>query len=821
MVGLFTRHGELRAEINEHSHKPKATVQNSSARPLVNQGRKRGELQNGAAHEQTSKRRRLVDKMEDEPKCDDDNRLDVRDSIQKSTRNPRATPEEEGIRYEDDDQLSVSESTQEVTRKPRVIFETSNRDSSVAIGGQERRSSLRNSTLQVAPGKYNTSDFADDITESDRHSVKVGLGPAWEQSVIYPETGAKRATVDFRDLQRLDEGEFLNDNLIAFYLRYCEEEFQNFSRPQKPKIYFFNNFFFTALSTTEKGQGRINYKAVERWTSKVDIFSFDYIVVPINEDLHWYVAIICNLPNLHKKVKSEDWEGRDKKEAGITVMNKLEQHLNTRQETDELKRQIPEKTKSDDSKSPGNVLDLAHGLGKLSTNGALPGSAANVPHSDDKAASAQLLQESGGPLAEKEDNVPSSELGARDEQQKSQQAGSSSEKKSRGRSARVRKLNSHEPAIIILDSLTAPRRSTMGILKEYLITEGDHRRSFDLETSDFRGINATKIPTQNNFCDCGLYLLSYVSEFLRDPSGFVEKVMHREPIAFSDIDPHVLRTIIRSLLQSLYEEQKQSRLDKKRYRNAQQAKIKSVDEEKSAKDRQQKGQGLQKGRTLSSSKPLDSSKPSDEVPETETKHNKTHTVLNITSPVAPKSLLPTIVAKPLDSSISPNRTPSPPQKSKYFSSSVPQSGGARTVKETKPSISLGTQDSSYQPSQSETQDDSVIFVSEQAAAKQAPPSQSREGNTQSQIAEKQDENRQIGRSNPRRREDEDSFYSLGSDVRAQLLQAAQSDGPTLGKKKAQKDHKRGHLEGKPRKKQVVERGSSPEEVDIVPESPTR
>lgn len=27
----------------------------------------------------------------------------------------------------------------------------------------------------------------------------------------------------------------------------------------------------------------MNYKAVERWTSKIDIFGYDYIIVPINE----------------------------------------------------------------------------------------------------------------------------------------------------------------------------------------------------------------------------------------------------------------------------------------------------------------------------------------------------------------------------------------------------------------------------------------------------------------------------------------------------------------------------------------------------------
>lgn len=37
--------------------------------------------------------------------------------------------------------------------------------------------------------------------------------------LVYPLEGPRKANVDWIDLERLDEGEFLNDNLISFYLR--------------------------------------------------------------------------------------------------------------------------------------------------------------------------------------------------------------------------------------------------------------------------------------------------------------------------------------------------------------------------------------------------------------------------------------------------------------------------------------------------------------------------------------------------------------------------------------------------------------------------
>ncbi|KAL2372786.1 hypothetical protein RJZ57_002742 [Blastomyces gilchristii] len=56
------------------------------------------------------------------------------------------------------------------------------------------------------------------------------------------------------------------------------------------KVYFFQFIFLYQLN---KGLS----DCVKMDTGCVDIFSYNYIVVPINENIHWYMAIICNLPN--------------------------------------------------------------------------------------------------------------------------------------------------------------------------------------------------------------------------------------------------------------------------------------------------------------------------------------------------------------------------------------------------------------------------------------------------------------------------------------------------------------------------------------------
>ena len=106
-----------------------------------------------------------------------------------------------------------------------------------------------------------------------------------DEPLIFPFGGANKALVDMRDIERLDEGEYLNDNLIAFYLRYLQDKSET-DRPDVTKRVFFMNTFFYPRLTKGKGRKNIDYDAVKRWTSKVNIFDYDYVVVPVNENAH-------------------------------------------------------------------------------------------------------------------------------------------------------------------------------------------------------------------------------------------------------------------------------------------------------------------------------------------------------------------------------------------------------------------------------------------------------------------------------------------------------------------------------------------------------
>ncbi|GAA5931208.1 hypothetical protein JCM1841_003488 [Sporobolomyces salmonicolor] len=127
-----------------------------------------------------------------------------------------------------------------------------------------------------------------------------------EQVVLeYPinEPGAGAVSVTYADKKRLNDDEFLNDTLIEFGLKrvltMVKEADEKRPEGEKiaPLVHVFNSFFYKKLSTKKPSKAQKDwdsYSLVEKWTKKINLFEKKYIIVPINEHLHWYLAIIVN-----------------------------------------------------------------------------------------------------------------------------------------------------------------------------------------------------------------------------------------------------------------------------------------------------------------------------------------------------------------------------------------------------------------------------------------------------------------------------------------------------------------------------------------------
>lgn len=84
------------------------------------------------------------------------------------------------------------------------------------------------------------------------------------------------------DLRRLCGHQWLNDHIIDFYMSLIvkRSKQKNF-----PSAFAFTTFFYPKLLSG-------GHAAVERWTKKVDIFSYDLILVPVYKRKHWCLAVI-------------------------------------------------------------------------------------------------------------------------------------------------------------------------------------------------------------------------------------------------------------------------------------------------------------------------------------------------------------------------------------------------------------------------------------------------------------------------------------------------------------------------------------------------
>ncbi|XP_061470700.1 sentrin-specific protease 1 [Rhineura floridana] len=118
-----------------------------------------------------------------------------------------------------------------------------------------------------------------EITEEMEREIKSVLRSGNQDEVL---SEAFRLTITRKDIQTLNNLNWLNDEIINFYMNMLMERSK---QRGFPTVHAFNTFFFTKLKTA-------GYQAVKRWTKKVDVFSVDILLVPIHLGVHWCLTVI-------------------------------------------------------------------------------------------------------------------------------------------------------------------------------------------------------------------------------------------------------------------------------------------------------------------------------------------------------------------------------------------------------------------------------------------------------------------------------------------------------------------------------------------------
>jgi len=136
---------------------------------------------------------------------------------------------------------------------------------------KRRRGSLTDEAARYEKQPLTISSSYHALTKTLRESRSPKLRklelpkPRWLSSLVYPFEGPKKQVVEYEDLARLGAEEFLNDNLINFYLRlafpwyslepfaecqkrYIEVELQKRDPDLAKETYFLNTFFYEILA---------------------------------------------------------------------------------------------------------------------------------------------------------------------------------------------------------------------------------------------------------------------------------------------------------------------------------------------------------------------------------------------------------------------------------------------------------------------------------------------------------------------------------------------------------------------------------------------
>ncbi|KAK1060685.1 hypothetical protein LTR74_011700 [Friedmanniomyces endolithicus] len=406
-------------------------------------------------------------------------------------------------------------------------------------GGATRRSTREKKFVQVRVQ-----------TPSPERWSRLHNPKRWSKPVEYPPQSARRVTVEFGDIERLDEGQFLNDNLISFGLRKIQEEM---ALEHRESVHFFNSFFYTSL-TTKNGRKSLNYESVKKWTKGKDLLSTTYVVVPINIDLHWYVAVICNLDQLKRQAGNDEEEEKQDEDEFAYLKDSVENEVPQMDAHPARDEPVANDSSSPTAEQPTEYTAEMKKLSLASSGPASPvdtevfefgenGVVRTTSHHDAEATSTQL------------DSRPST-------------AAAKAKKGGKKKLAPApRKYRPDTPAIITLDSFGLPHTAEVRNLKEYIIREAEDKRGMLVNRDDLYGVSAKGIPQQANFCDCGVYLLAYVEQFAKDPRAFVEKVLSKameEDQEFAGFNPSGKRAEIRDVLLGLNETQEVARKEMKK-----------------------------------------------------------------------------------------------------------------------------------------------------------------------------------------------------------------------------------------------------------------
>ncbi|GIY64056.1 sentrin-specific protease 6 [Caerostris darwini] len=165
-----------------------------------------------------------------------------------------------------------------------------------AIGQQEADEIITKYYCRTSYEMFqNATVIVDFIPKEITGTLGAASTPKLRLPFVYAPSKKESITITNTDVLSLDEGSYLSNTMVDFYFKYIFHE--KLTKDVREKTYIFNSSFYTCLAGKHINttlSERVKLKAsIAQWVKEVDIFSKDFIVIPIYEKHTWYLAILC------------------------------------------------------------------------------------------------------------------------------------------------------------------------------------------------------------------------------------------------------------------------------------------------------------------------------------------------------------------------------------------------------------------------------------------------------------------------------------------------------------------------------------------------
>ncbi|KAI2799302.1 hypothetical protein BLOT_014463 [Blomia tropicalis] len=162
-------------------------------------------------------------------------------------------------------------------------------------------------------------DIEDDTDEETEGQNEIKQNDILQMTILkYPTNdNDNNVILSGNDLTCLKEGNFLNDNIMNFYLRYFQYSDSPLDQNIMAKIHIADTLFCNQLLNLNQRKRKvdvvianrqynipihdsttISYENLKKWTKDVDLFSKDFVFFPLIKDSHWFLAILCYIGNM-------------------------------------------------------------------------------------------------------------------------------------------------------------------------------------------------------------------------------------------------------------------------------------------------------------------------------------------------------------------------------------------------------------------------------------------------------------------------------------------------------------------------------------------